>query len=140
MAPHARHPVAVPSGLVLVTHIAEITEQLGCDPLVMGSKALFIPKASANQRHIRRELGRGVCLQPLLQWRQPDVLGLVAAVSVIGCELVLWAEYGQPASAVGQQRRLPDGITVLADLGDIDALSLIRILRQVDHPEPARSG
>ena len=99
---------------MLVTYIAEITEQIGCDPLVMGSEMLFIPKASANQRHIRRELGRGVVLQPLLQRRQPDVFGFVAAVAVVRCELVLWAEYWQPASAVGEQCSLPDGITVLA--------------------------
>ena len=140
MAPHARHPVAVPSGLVLVTHIAEITEQLGCDPLVMGSEALFVPKASANKRLIRRKLGWGVGLQPLLKRSQPNVLGLIAAVAVIGFELMFWVEYRQPACAIGQQCRLPDGITILSDHCDVDALSLIRILRQVDHPEPARSG
>jgi hypothetical protein len=38
---------------VFIADVAEITEQLGRDPLVMGAEAIFIAKACANQRYVR---------------------------------------------------------------------------------------
>jgi hypothetical protein len=38
---------------VCIADVAEITKQLGCNPLVMRAETIFIAKACANQRHVR---------------------------------------------------------------------------------------